>query len=99
MITPPKKAFTFCAVCLEHVNETRVLDLHNSLHVFGDELPFHHLDDGLLSGFVQAVKGPPDLFVYSGLHLIDVDAGTVLCQEQLALNLQRAKTLYFLNYI
>lgn len=70
------------------MNETGVLHLHDGLEVFRNELPLHHLDDGLLRGLVQAVNDPLDFFVDSGLHLVDVDTGAVLCQELLALHLK-----------
>lgn len=70
--------FTFGLAVLEHVDKARVLHLHDGLHVFGDELPFHHLDNGLLCGLVQAVQHPLYLLVDPGLHLLDVHTGTVL---------------------
>lgn len=90
-----RRSVTLCAAGLEHMNETGVLHLHDGLEVFRNELPLHHLDDGLLRGLVQAVNDPLDFFVNSGLHLVDVDTGAVLCQELLALHLKGPTCLVF----
>lgn len=86
--TKMRRSFTLSAAGLEHMNETGVLHLHDGLEVFRNELPLHHLDDGLLCGLVQAVNDPLDFFINSSFHLVDVDTGAVLCQELLALHLK-----------
>lgn len=78
---------TICLAVFEHVHQARVLHLYDRLHVFGDELSFHHLDNRLFRRFIQAVHHPLNLLIDSGFHLLYVHTGTVFCEELLALHL------------
>lgn len=83
--TPP--GLTVCFAILEHVDQAWVFHLYNGLHVFGDELPFHYLDNGLLCRFIQAMHHSLNLLIDPSFHLLYVHTGTVFCKELLALHL------------